>query len=82
MLLGDSHGAMWAKLLNEISDELNVTISCYTSNGNRPFFNINDLNSQDKTKSFSKVQRTEYAKSIVENIEKWSPEVVIIVTRW
>lgn len=82
ILLGDSHGVMWSKLLNEISDELNVTISCYTANANTPFFNINDINSQEETKSFTKIQRTEYAKSIVENIERWKPQVVILATRW
>lgn len=82
ILIGDSHGVMWAKLLNEISDELNVTISCYTSNGNSSFFNLSNLNSQDKTKSFSKTQRADYAKSIVQNIEKWKPKIVVLANRW
>ncbi len=82
ILLGDSHGVMWSKLLNEISDELNVTISFYTANAFTPFFNLNDINSQVASKSFNKVQRTEYAKSFVENVEKWKPQLVIIATRW
>lgn len=82
ILIGDSHGVMWAKLLNEISDEMNMTFSSYTSNGNAPFFNIKNINSQNKTKSYSQSQRIEYAKSIVTNIEKWEPYIVVLACRW
>lgn len=82
LLLGDSHGVMWAKLLDEISSELDLTLSCYASNGDPPFFNVNEINSQTKTKHFSVEQRVEYAKSIVENINKWNPKLVIIASRW
>ena len=82
ILLGDSHGVMWAKLLNEISDELSVTLSCYTSNASNPFFNIENINSQDGNKYYTKNERIDYAKSIIENIEKWKPEIVVLACRW
>lgn len=82
ILIGDSHGVMWGKLLDEISDELNVTLSCYTSNASKPFFNMDKINLQDKNKYFTKIQRIEYAKSIVGNIEKWKPKVVVLACRW
>ena len=73
---------MWAKLLNEISDELSVTLSCYTSNASNPFFNIENINSQDGNKYYTKNERIDYAKSIIENIEKWKPEIVVLACRW
>lgn len=82
ILIGDSHGVMWGKLLDEISDELNVTLSCYTSNGSMPFFNMDNINLQDENKYYTNIQRIEYAKSIVENIEKWKPKVVVLACRW
>ncbi len=82
LLLGDSHGVMWAKLLSEISDEFKTSLSCYTSNGTSPFFNIRDLDLQVENNNFSKLQRKAYAKSIVENIEKWKPKIVVIACRW
>jgi len=82
MLIGDSHGVMWAKLLCEISKVLGVSISCYTSNGSSAFFNIENINSQNKTKYYTEIQRVEYAKSVVENIEKWVPQVVVLACRW
>lgn len=82
ILIGDSHGVMWAKLLNEISDDLNVTLSCYTSNASKPFFNIQNVNSQDANKFYTRTQRIEYAKSITENIEKWKPKIIVLACRW
>ena len=82
ILIGDSHGVMWGKLLDEISDELNVTLSCYTSNPSKPFFNMDNINLQDENKYYTKIQRIEYAKSIVGNIEKWKPKVVVLACRW
>lgn len=82
ILIGDSHGVMWGKLLDEISDELNVTLSCYTSNASKPFFNMDNINLQDENKYYTKNQRIEYAKSIVRNIEKWKPKVVVLACRW
>jgi peptidoglycan/LPS O-acetylase OafA/YrhL len=82
MLIGDSHGVMWAKLLNEISENLGVTLSCYTSNGSNPFFNIGNITSQNENKYYTQIQRIDYAKSIIINIEKWKPKLVILVCRW
>lgn len=84
ILIGDSHGGMWAKLLNEIADELNVTLSSYTTNGVKPFFNIVNINSQDGEyqNKYTKKQRIEYAKSIIANIEKWNPKIIILACHW
>lgn len=82
MLIGDSHGVMWAQLLSEISDTLGVALSCYTSNGSNPFFNIDSIEGQNKNSYYTAAQRTDYAKSITQNIEKWNPKLVIIVCRW
>jgi hypothetical protein len=82
MLVGDSHGVMWAKLIDEISGELNSSLSCYTANGTRPFFNLDDINAQVASKHFSKDQRIEYATSLLENINEWNPKLLVLVCRW
>lgn len=82
MLIGDSHGVMWAKLLNELSKELNVSLSCYTSNGSNPFFNMEDINTQTGNDFYTKTQRIEYAKSIIENIQKWKIKLIVLACRW
>lgn len=82
LIIGDSHGVMWAKTLQEVSAELHVSSSVYTTNAIRPFFNIKNLNNQDRNFSFSKEERIDYAKSIIDNINKWNISTVIISCRW
>ncbi|NOT93102.1 SGNH hydrolase domain-containing protein [Ferruginibacter sp.] len=82
MVLGDSHGVMWANLLNEISDSLKISRSFYTANGSRPFFNIKNIDQQKGNKVYTQKEKCEYAKSVVKNIEKWKPKIFLIVCRW
>ena len=82
MLIGDSHGVMWAKLLNEISDESKTTLSCYTSNGTKPFFNVSNLDAQPDNGVYNIEQRVSYAKSIIENIKKWKPKLIVLACAW
>lgn len=82
LVLGDSHGAMWAKALEEVSDELQVSSSIYTTNASKPFFNLHDLDNQISNEFFTKKERVDFAKSIVNNIDKWKIKIVIISCRW
>lgn len=82
IVIGDSHGAMWAKVLREISNEINTEISFYTSVGNSPFFNIIELDNQQSTKSFTQKERTEYSYNLKSKIDDSDSELVILVCRW
>lgn len=82
MLLGDSYGVMWANLVNEICDSLKISRSFYTSNGVKPYFNIKNIDNQKGNKFYSRKERIDYARSVVKNIEKWKPEILIIACKW
>ena len=82
VVIGDSHGAMWAKVLREISDKMNTNISFYTSVGNSPFFNVKDLNDQQATKSFTQKERSDYAHDLKSKIDDSDSELVILACRW
>lgn len=82
LIMGDSHGVMWVKTLLDISKELQLSTSVYTTNGVKPFFNIKNLNEQEENKYFTKRQRIDYAKSICSNIEKWKIKTIILSCRW
>lgn len=82
MLIGDSHGVMWAKTIEEISDKLGLSLSSYTSNGSSPFFNVENIKSQEENLYYDKNQRVEYAESIIRNIENWEPKIIILACRW
>ncbi|MBV6879089.1 acyltransferase family protein [Epilithonimonas ginsengisoli] len=82
VVIGDSHGAMWAKVLREISDEMNTKISFYTSVGNSPFYNINDVDNQQATKSFTQKERIDYAQNLKNKIDDCNSELIILACRW
>ncbi|UPT70105.1 MAG: acyltransferase [Flavobacterium sp. JAD_PAG50586_2] len=82
ILLGDSHGVMWANLLNEVCDSLKISRSFYTSNASSPFFNIQNIDAQKGNEYYTQKQRVDYAKSVVKNIEIWKPEIFVIACRW
>ncbi|GEP51444.1 hypothetical protein FNO01nite_21160 [Flavobacterium noncentrifugens] len=82
LVLGDSHGAMWAKTLEEACGELKISSSVYTTNASKPFFNLHDLDDQASNEFFTKKERIDFAKSIVSNIHKWKIKMVVISCRW
>lgn len=82
MVLGDSHGAMWAKVIDEIGEDVKLNRSFYTAVGNQPFFKLPLESNQKSTKGFSSKQRDLYAFSFVSNLKKWSPSILIISCRW
>lgn len=82
VLFGDSHGVMWAKLLDEISNELKISRTFYTSTASKPFFNLKNVNEQSENRCYSSSQRADYAKTFIRNIEEWKPKVLFITCRW
>lgn len=82
LILGDSHGVAWAKTLQNIGEELQLSSSVYTTNATRPFFNIKDLGNQESKFLFTKRERIDFAKSIISNISKWEIKIVITSYRW
>ena len=82
VVLGDSHGAMWAKVIDEIGYEFNLNRSFYTSVGNQPFFKVPIKSNQKKTGGFTKLERELYTYSFIDNLMEWSPKVLIISCRW
>lgn len=82
LLIGDSHGFMFARLLDEISLELNISNSFYTFIGAKPFFNLQNIKRQESNSFFTEKQKVEYAQSLLSNIDKWMPKIVVICCRW
>lgn len=82
VVLGDSHGTMWAKTIDEIASEEHRKVSFYTANGASPFFNVEDIESQNDVRDFEKGQRILYAKDFVSKLYSWKPDLLIIVCRW
>jgi hypothetical protein len=82
LLLGDSHGGMWAKVVEDIASDLNVATMSFTSTGTKPFFDLNDIEAQSAINGFSREQRISYAKAVIQAIEDENLRLVIIACRW
>lgn len=82
VILGDSHGAMWAKTIHEIAKQKNLNSSFFTSVGTSPLFNMDQLEQQKKAKGFTADERVAYAQAFTKKIKKWKPEILVIVCRW
>jgi len=82
IVLGDSHGVMWSKLLLEISNELNQSVLFFTmGKGESPFFNLSDSLNQN----FSRLtddERMAFNKARFRAISNSNPKLVIISARW
>jgi peptidoglycan/LPS O-acetylase OafA/YrhL len=83
VLLGDSHGGMWAKLVDEIGSELNIKESIYTINGTNPLFQIPyPEHTSDDIGTFSQDQWNTYANGLIHNLNTWKPKVLVVASRW
>lgn len=82
MLIGDSHGVMWARVVDEIANRKNISRSFYTTNASKPFVSISNIKDQISNPYFTKKQRVEFAMSMISNIKRWKPKKVILSCRW
>lgn len=82
LLLGDSHGVMWAKLMNDLSDSLQIPMTFFTANSGKPFVNWNQIEKQEANGHFNGAQRVEYARALKRAVEKQGLKLVVIAVRW
>ncbi|MCE6992745.1 acyltransferase family protein [Dyadobacter sp. CY323] len=82
VVVGDSHGAMWGKVIDEIGEELGVKRAFYTHVGGNPFFKIPLSDKPEKAKGFSDQQRHLYEQSLLNNLAMWKPKLLIVSCKW
>jgi peptidoglycan/LPS O-acetylase OafA/YrhL len=82
IVMGDSHGCMWDKVIDESGEELGLKRSIYTTSGNNPFFSIPFHQPVKKRKGYTEKQWQEYAESIISHIKIWKPKVLLIACKW
>lgn len=82
VLFGDSHGLMWAKLVDEVCEELGVSVALAGMTGTNPFFAIPTKQNQKATSRYTAEQKFQFDQARYEGLQKWQPALVIIATRW
>lgn len=80
VLIGDSHAVMWSKVVDEVTEELGLTTSLWSMNGESAFMQI-PLGEKRGT-YLTKSERFEYDSQRMALIKKWNPDIVIVASRW
>jgi peptidoglycan/LPS O-acetylase OafA/YrhL len=81
VVLGDSHGLMWSKAIQLVTDDLGLRSAFISMDGVDPFMSIH-IRPQPASQFLSSEERFAYDSSRLILIEKWQPAVVIIASRW
>ena len=82
VLLGDSHALMWAKVLDEVAQELSTSISFYSADGTPPFFDVPPTSKAESLRYFTANQKFEFDTARLKYLAEWRPKVVVMVGRW
>ena len=80
VVLGSSHGLMWGRTIEEICQELELTVSFYTARATPPWISLPVVAAP--ARFFTAEQKYAFDTKRIENIKAWSPDVVIVVDRW
>jgi peptidoglycan/LPS O-acetylase OafA/YrhL len=80
VVLGSSHALMWSKVIDELSEELGLSVSFFTARGTASFIEIPVK--ERAMGIFTAEQKKVFDTNRLEKIKKWSPSLVIIVDRW
>jgi hypothetical protein len=71
---------MWGRTIEEICQELGVTVSFYTARATPPWISLPVVAAP--ARFFTAEQKMAFDTKRIENIKAWSPDVVIVVDRW
>ncbi|MEO0647198.1 MAG: acyltransferase family protein [Cyanobacteria bacterium J06650_10] len=82
LVIGDSHGSMWAKTIAEIAEESKFSVSFFTTVSNNPLFDIPLIAKPEATRRFSQTEKLIFNQNILDKIELWRPRAVIVSMRW
>lgn len=80
VLIGDSHAVMWSRVVDDVTEELGLTTSLWSMNGESAFIQI--PLGEESGKYLTKSERFEYDSQRMAFIKKWNPDIVIVACRW
>jgi peptidoglycan/LPS O-acetylase OafA/YrhL len=80
VVLGSSHGLMWGRTIEEICEELGLTVSFYTARAILPWIKLPV--EKEPIPNFTADQRFTFDTKRLENLNKWAPRVIVAVDRW
>ncbi|MES2982662.1 MAG: acyltransferase family protein [Verrucomicrobiota bacterium] len=81
VLIGDSHGVMWSKAVDDVTGELDLTASIWAMNGESGLMQFPPIEKAGGI-YLSGRERFEYDAQRQHFIQKWNPDIVIVACRW
>jgi peptidoglycan/LPS O-acetylase OafA/YrhL len=82
LVLGDSHGLMWAPVIDKVLREAGKTVSFMTADGTRVFQNSTNGPDIEKNQFFTAAQMIGFRNSRLRLIRVLRPELIVIAARW
>lgn len=82
VILGDSHGAMWAKSIDSVCTQLGHRAAFFTTVGNNPFFDIPVTGNAKPKTGFTQDEFDLMHNNILQKISQWQPTVIVVCCRW
>lgn len=80
VLIGDSHAVMWSKAVDDVTEELDLTTSLWSMNGESCLMQIPPI--EEAGRYLNGRERFEYDSQRQFFIKKWNPDIVIVACRW
>jgi peptidoglycan/LPS O-acetylase OafA/YrhL len=81
VVLGDSHGCMWAPAIRDVTERRAITTSFQTTGGTQPFIDL-PAGRLWPNDSFTTRDKNEFDKARMAWIARWKPDLVIIGAMW
>ncbi len=83
VVIGDSHGASWSFILDEIFKENKKSVSFYSASASRAFFNVPVKEKETSDSLFMNAKESyEFDLARYNYLNRWRPKLVIISTMW
>jgi len=80
VVLGDSHGCMWASAIRTVIERRGITTSFQAAEGTQPFIDL----PVDRSRAgvFTAQERIDFDKARMAWIARWKPDLVIVSALW
>ena len=81
VVLGDSHGCMWAPAIRAVTERRGITTSFQAAGGDPPFIDLPGPRRRP-SRSFTGREKIEFDKARQAWIARWKPDLVIVCALW
>ena len=82
VVLGDSHAQMWSRTIDQICEELKLSVAFNTMIATNPFIEIPLNKNVSSSPRYTTKQKYEFNQSVLTKLGEWKPSLVIVGHRW